>query len=341
MTDRHNLADIFLQNTQWAGATRDPIAGDASRRRYERLTHPETGQTAILMDAPASEGEDVRPFVEIAKHLCDQGFSAPRILHSDETAGFLLLEDLGDDLFARVMVATPNLETKLYEAATDLLVALHDAPLSQGLADYDTLAMTDMAALAYSWYRTGISRAQDDAEQGFRQTITDLLDKHIQGQKVLIQRDYHAENLLWLPDRKGVARVGLLDFQDATTGHRAYDLVSVLQDARRDVSTDIETAMISHYLGQTGLDPEAFEIAYHLLGVQRNLRILGVFARLCLRDGKPHYIALIPRVWRYINHSLAHPALQGIASQILADLPTPTPENLQKLTEKCATVPMQ
>jgi aminoglycoside/choline kinase family phosphotransferase len=341
MTDRTRLANQFLQNTDWAQAERKPLAGDASRRRYERLTLPNTGQKAVLMDAPPEEGEDVRPFIRIAEHLCAQGFSAPRIFHRDEAQGFLLLEDLGDDLFARVVQDKPELEPKLYGAATDCLVTLHNTPMPEGLAPYDTAMMTDLAALSYDWYLDALADNSSDTGAAFREKMSAFLDQHITGQSVLIQRDYHSENLLWLPDREGVARVGLLDFQDAMSGHRAYDLVSLLQDARRDVPPEIETAMISHYLGQTGLDRDTFEAAYHLLGVQRNLRIVGVFVRLCIRDGKAHYVGFIPRVWDYIQRSLAHPALQQIATIINADLPAPTPDNLKKLKDQCASIPTQ
>lgn len=341
MTDRTQLADQFLQTTKWANASRTPIAGDASRRCYDRLTDPDTGQTAILMDAPPEDGEDVRPFIKIAEHLGALGFSAPNILYRDNVNGFLLLEDLGDDLFARIVITNPDLEVELYSTATEVLASLHDAPLPAELGDYGTETMTNMAALAYSWYRAGVGENSDSAEARFRDQIASLLDQYVIGPQVLIQRDYHAENLLWLPGRNGVARVGLLDFQDAMTGHRAYDLVSLLQDARRDVPQTIETAMISHYLGLTSLDRHSFEAAYHLLGIQRNLRILGVFARLCLRDGKPHYIGFMPRVWGYITHSLAHPVLQEIADTIRADLPEPTPEIMQHLKAKCSSLQMQ
>jgi len=156
---------------------------------------------------------------------------------------------------------------------------------------------------------------------------------------VLIQRDFHAENLLWLPNRTGVQRVGLLDFQDARTGHPAYDLVSLLKDARRDVPAKVERAMIARYVQNTNSDPRAFDAAYQLLGVQRNLRILGVFARLSLHFNKPHYVDLIPRTWAHLMQGLSHPALKKLRDQVLKDLPPPTPENLTVLKEKCASIP--
>ena len=152
----------------------------------------------------------------------------------------------------------------------------------------------------------------------------------------LIQRDYHAENLLWLPERSGVARVGLLDFQDAMLGHPAYDLVSILQDARRDVPKLVEAAMIDRYLAQQPQDPEAFRAAYAILGVQRNLRIVGAFAKLCLHVGKPRYVDLLPRVWEFVERNLAHPALEPVALHIRETLPAPTPAIMDHIRSQCA-----
>lgn len=266
MTDRSALAAGFVATTDWARADRAPLAGDASNRRYERLRDPVSGATAVLMDAPPEKGEDVRPFLRIARHLADQGLSAPRILAEDVAQGFLLLEDLGDGLFARVIPTDPGLERPLYEAATDVLVALHDAPMIP-LDPYGAERMVDMASLAFVKYRAGLlgDAAADDLER-FQARFGDLLRATVKGDAVLVQRDYHAENLLWLPGRQGTARVGLLDFQDAMAGHRAYDLVSLLQDARRDVPAGIEAAMIARYVAATGQDDHAFRTAYAVLG---------------------------------------------------------------------------
>lgn len=337
MTSRDQLIEQFIATTDWAGAVRKPLAGDASNRRYERLERG--GETAVLMDAPREKGEDVRPFVRIARFLTAQGLSAPEILAQDEAHGFLLLEDLGDDLFARVIPRAPELEVPLYDAATDVLVALHRATPPEGLATYDTEVMLDMASLAYKWYLGPTLGEDTAAEAAFRQAFAPVLEAHDSATRVLIQRDYHAENLLWLPQREGSARVGLLDFQDAMTGHPAYDLVSVLQDARRDVPLEIEAQMIRRYVAATGTDDAAFRAAYAVLGVQRNLRILGVFGRLCLVNGKPHYIDFIPRVWAFIIRNLRHPDLAPVAAMILNDLPAPTPDILERLKEKCATLP--
>lgn len=337
MTDRNALADAFIAGTAWRGATRKPLAGDASNRRYERL-HLD-GKTAVLMDAPSDKGEDVRPFIRIARFLSDIGLSAPAILAEDVPHGFLLLEDLGDDLFARVIPRQPDLEQPLYEAATDALIHLHRATPPDDLKPYDPAVMLDMAALAWRWYLGGVMAEDAASEQAFRAAFAPILQRHASETPVLIQRDYHAENLLWLPDRQGPARVGLLDFQDAMKGHPAYDLVSVLQDARRDVPPAIEEAMIARYVQTTGRDDTTFRAAYAVLGVQRNLRILGVFGRLCLMNGKSHYIDLIPRVWDLMLRDLAHPALSSVASLITDALPAPTPEILKRLKDRCATIP--
>ncbi|MEI4260731.1 aminoglycoside phosphotransferase family protein [Roseovarius sp. D0-M9] len=330
MTDRDILAARFLDGTDWRGADLSPLAGDASNRRYMRLSRADG--SAVLMDAPPERGEDVRPFAAIARHLSGMGLSAPQILAEDSAQGFLLLEDLGDDLFARVIPSAPASEAELYTAATDVLVHLHAQPLPPGLQAYDPALMADMSALAFEWYANDNSSVGRAAAHG---AILAALTQHASDDSVLIQRDYHAENLLWLPDRLGIARVGLLDFQDAMRGHPAYDLVSLLQDARRDVPEDIERAMVEHYVSRANVDAAAFDAAYHVLGAQRNLRIIGVFARLCLRDGKAHYIDLIPRVWALLERDLAHPALAHLAPLVLGVLPTPTPEFLKDLKARC------
>lgn len=338
MIDRAALCAAFLVTSGWGDAARAPLAGDASNRRYERLRHPTLG-AAVLMDAPPEKGEDVRPFIAVAQHLSSLGLSAPRIFAHDEANGFLLLEDLGDALFARVVRTNPELEVPLYEAATDVLLELHRAPLPDGLASYDAEVMTDLAALVFDWYLAHGAKPDLQARKHFVATFRPLLTQHLGDDPVLIQRDYHAENLLWLPNRNGVARVGLLDFQDAMTGHSAYDLVSLLQDARRDVPPALEAAMIDRYLDISDKDRATFDTAYHLLGAQRNLRILGVFARLCLRDGKAHYVDLIPRVWGLVQRDLDHPALTPVADILRRSLPTPDAPLLEKLKDKCGQIP--
>ncbi len=338
MPDRATLMSEFLATTLWSDARPEPLAGDASNRRYLRLFQG-NNESAVLMDAPPEKGEDIRPFVKIAEELRLAGLSAPRLLARDETHGFLLLEDLGDDLFARVVERTPEQEAPLYEVATDVLLTLHTHPVPQNLAIYSPKTMTKMAALAYRWYLRGLDQPFHEAAAKFEEVFEPLIDALAPNADVLIQRDYHAENLLWLPDREGVARVGLLDFQDAMCGHRAYDLVSLLQDARRDVDPSLEAKMIDRYISTSGQPRDTFEAAYHALGVQRNLRIMGVFARLSMHFGKPNYIDLIPRVWGYLLRDLDHPALGPVRAPILETLPEPSESHLQTLKEKCGTIP--
>ena len=342
MADRNEDIARFLARSGWGNADRAPLAGDASNRRYLRLSLDGSG-TGILMDAPPEKGENVTPFVAIARYLGDLGLSPPRVLAADEEKGLLLLEDLGDDLFARVLEREPSLETPLYEAATDLLARLHEAQPPSELPAYDAALMTELAALSFDWYLKGATGdAGADARQAFCAVLEPLLQAYCPALDVLVQRDYHAENLLWLPGRDGTARVGLLDFQDALRGHRAYDLVSLLQDARRDVGDGVEGAMIARYIESTGQDADQFTTAYRLLGVQRNLRIVGVFARLCIRDGKPGYLALMPRVWNHLQADLAHHGAHDDFAPLRAALdilPAPEPHIIERIKAQCATYP--
>ncbi|MEO0379986.1 MAG: phosphotransferase [Pseudomonadota bacterium] len=339
MSKRAALISAFLDQAGWGDVPRKLVAGDASNRRYERLERS-AQDTAILMDAPPDKGEDVRPFVQITEHLRAAGLSAPEIFARDDTHGLLLIEDLGDDLFARVMADDPTLELALYAASVDVLVHLHQAT-APDLPHYDADIMTDRAALAYDWYQRGVNgTVNEDQRATFASAFHACFAPLDGAPQVLIQRDYHAENLIWLPDRVGVRRVGLLDYQDAMLGHPAYDLVSIVQDARRDVPADVGEAMITRYLKAMQMEEVQFRDAFALLGLQRNLRILGVFARLSMHYGKPHYVDLIPRVWGHIQTNLAHPALSAIKPIIDADLPAPTPTLLQKLKDQCATIPL-
>ena len=329
--ERSILATAFLTGAGWGAARRSNLAGDASMRRYERLCDP-TGRTAVLMDAPPDTNAGITPFVTIARHLQKAGLSAPHIYAEDTANGFLLLEDLGDDLFARVIPAAPRLEQILYKAATDVLVVLHRVkPLA--LTRFGPELMAQQASLVFeTWVKTTAGPFDTGISNGFCSRFQELLHQTTLGDQVMILRDYHAENLLWLPQRVGVARVGLLDFQDAMLAHPAYDLVSLLQDVRRDVPSDIEQAMITHYIEQTGQDESGFRTAYAVLGVQRNLRILAVFARLASDLGKPFYATLIPRTFAHLMRGLEHPSLAPVAPILTDILPRPTAANLQKLT---------
>ncbi len=333
MTNRAVLAEALIAQTPWADAQRAPLAGDASNRRYERLTDPKTGKTAVLMDSPPSQAEPVEAFVRMAEYLRSIGLSAPEIYAEDTEYGFLLLEDLGDDLFARVLRQYPPKERELYEAATDVLITLHDAP-TLSLPSYGPSLMTELAALSFTKYAQAVQGSYDeDARDRFEHRFSDILHSEASGQKVVVQRDYHAENLIWLPERDGVQRVGLLDFQTAMLGHPAYDLVSLLQDVRRDVAPGTEMRMVDRYISATGVNDHDFRTAYAVLGAQRNLRILGVFARLATEFGKPQYLDLIPATWAHLMRDLEHPALVTVADLLRDALPAPTPEALERLRQ--------
>ena len=331
MTNRAVLAEALIAQTPWCGAHQEPLAGDASNRRYKRLTDPSTGRTAVLMDAPPDKGEDVETFVCVANYLRSLGLSAPEIYAIDAEYGFLLLEDLGDALFSRFLRDNPKLQRTLYDAATDVLVHLHAAP-TLSLDSYDPALMTEYAALSFTRYAQGVLGSYDpDAHARFELRFADILHRETGGTRVVVQRDYHAENLIWLPERKGLARVGLLDFQSAMLGHPAYDLMSLLQDVRRNVPAGIEMRMIDRYISATGIDGHDFRTAYAVLGVQRNLRILGAFARLATDYGKPRYVDLIPVTWAHLMRDLEHPALVPIAELLRNALPEPSTANLEKL----------
>ncbi|MFD2741271.1 aminoglycoside phosphotransferase family protein [Sulfitobacter aestuarii] len=332
MTIRQQQAQQFLAKTGWQAARRHPVVGDASRRSYQRLQR-DNGETAILMDAPPDSGEDVTPFIAIAEYLLAQGFSAPRILAADREQGFLLLEDLGDALFARLMAEQPERQTELYRCAIDVLQALDQCPLPE-LPHCDADWLTGMTAPVFDFY----AREAEASKDAFREVFHPLAQRLDDTDKILILRDYHAENLLLQHGREGAAKVGLLDFQDALIGHPAYDLVSILQDARRDVPAALETEMIAYFLEGSRRDYDGFHAAYALLGAQRNLRILGIFARLCQQDGKPQYIDLIPRVWTYLQRNLTHPALANLAAFLAPLLPEPTGPYLEQLKNQCATI---
>lgn len=332
MTARRAESDAFVAQAGWGGAARGFLAGDASDRSYDRLTRG--AETAVLMDAPPGRGDDPAAFIAMAAHLRSLGLSAPGLLHQDLAQGFLLIEDLGDDIFARVIAADPALELPLYRAAAQVLLHLQAAPAPQGLTDLSAQAWAEAAAFAPEWYRHAIT--DDRVPQGdFIACLADLLAQHADGPRVLILRDFHAENLLWLPQRQGLARVGLLDFQLGQMGQPGYDLVSLLQDARRDVAPETQAAVLAEFRAATGLA----SAAYAVLGAQRALRILGIFARLCVVGGKPGYLRLVPRVWQQLQGNLAHPALAPLA-RICADLlPEPTPENLARIAAQCPNPP--
>ncbi len=318
---RQEAAATFLAARGWHDAHRRPLAGDASFRRYWRLAGRQG--RAVLMDAPPP-WEDVRPFAAIARHLAALGLSPPRLLACDEAAGFLLLEDLGDDIFTRVLAAGRACERALYLAAIDALVEVQRAPPPATAAPYDDALFLAELALAPDWFMPLAGLALPAAGRAdFFALWRRLLPLARRAGTSLVLRDYHADNLLWLPQRQGAARVGLLDFQDAVTGPAPYDLVSLLEDARRNVAAATAAAARARYLAAfAGRDADAFATACAVLGAQRNLKIVGIFCRLAVRDGKPAYLALLPRVWGHLARNLEHPALAPLAAWLARWVPT-------------------
>ncbi|MFK7868218.1 MAG: aminoglycoside phosphotransferase family protein [Roseobacter sp.] len=340
MTERETLKSQFIARSGWQDATVSLLAGDASNRRYDRLQRPD-GTGCVLMDAPPEKGEDTEPFIAMTTYLTSLGLSAPKILKADSKNGFLLIEDLGDDLYSKHILKTPGDEQTLYRAALDALIHLQGAA-AKTLPRYDAAVMSGLAGLSVEWYATAATGMPDvHAQTIMRHAMSDALHPLENSTAVVVLRDYHAENLIWLPDRDGVARVGLLDFQDAMLGHPLYDVVSILQDARRDVRPELETELLAYFITQSGANSADSHAAYAALGAQRALRIIGVFTRLCIRDGKGSYIDLIPRVWAHLQRNLAHPNLENLASVVAKTLAQPTPEILDGLRKKCPIPPAQ
>lgn len=306
------MPEHFLARAGWGDAVGTPLAGDASGRRYVRLTRG--GESAVLMESCAAP---VGPFLTMASHLDTLGLSAPRIMAVSEEDGLVLMEDLGDDIFAGVIAANPAAEAPLGEAVVQCLAALQAGPVPAWAATYDADAMT--AALEPAWSHAA---QPNGPTEDCKRLFSTLLAEHGQDETVLLHRDFHAENLVWLPGREGARRVGLLDFQDALAGHPAYDLASYLQDARRDVSGGAEVWMLDRFCAVTGRDREAFGAAYALQSLQRNVRILGLFARLA-EQGRTNYLAHVPRVRGYVERSLSHPAAAPLAGPLRACILTP------------------
>lgn len=311
-------APEFLAAHGWAGCEIRPLAGDASFRRYFRIRRA-SGETAVLMDAPPPH-EDAAPFIAVAEWLAGTGLSAPAILGRDFERGLLLLDDFGDSRLRETLDAAPARETELYALATDLLVHLHTAPPMPGLRPHGLDQWLREVQLFADWYCGALGLDVD--AQGFGAAWrTALAPVAADGLgPVTVLRDYHAENIMLIAGRDGVRHFGLLDFQDAVAGHPAYDLVSVLEDARRDVSPAVERAMIDRYVNATAQGAE-FERAYWALAAQRNTRILGVFTRLWKRDGKPRYGSFQPRMWGLLERDLAHPALAPVRAWFDTNVP--------------------
>ena len=339
----------FLAAAGLGDARRDPLPGDASTRRYERL-FPADGPSLMLMDQAASaesppadpswsperrraEGWNavarlsagrIEAFAAVAAHLRAVGLSAPDMPALDAPAGLAVLEDFGEGVFARVIEEGED-ETPLYLAAVEALARLHAAGAPSTLTGpagdwplqtYDETALQGGADLFVEWLprlRPDL-RFDDAAIAEWREAWAPVVAEGAAGASVMAHRDYHAENLIWLPERDGVARVGMIDFQDAVRAHPSWDLHSLLQDARRDVSPELEAEALDRYFAKAGVsDRDAFLRGYAGLAALNEARILGIFARLIARDGKPRYAAFMPRMWAHLNHNLTKPGLESVA----------------------------
>ncbi|MDO8535120.1 MAG: tRNA (adenosine(37)-N6)-threonylcarbamoyltransferase complex ATPase subunit type 1 TsaE [Xanthobacteraceae bacterium] len=351
-------ARALLDATGYGSALRQHLQGDASIRSYERLYHDKIDEgTAVLMKVPlksdepalrqgrsysaiAHLAENVRPFAALARALHKLGFSAPEIYAADLENGLLLLEDLGSEGFVAGDPPVPIEER--YEAAIDLLVALHSMELPEVLPVapridhriplYDLDALLIEVELLFDWYLPHRGRRVPDAatREAFLTLWRVKLGETMAEPKTWVLRDFHSPNLLWLPERTGIARVGLLDFQDAVLGPPAYDAAALLMDARVDVSEALELKLLSRYAIGRGaydpaFDPALFASRYVMLGAQRATKILGIFARLDRRDRKPQYLRHLPRVWNYLMRALAHPSLAELKAWYRAHVPPPLP----------------
>lgn len=314
MSDRQELRRHFLEQNNWDGEDCPLLAGDASFRKYYRLHRK--GEHVVLMDAPPPQ-EDVRPFIKIAQFLVDHGFSAPRIFAQDPKNGFLLIEDLGDNTYTRLLQNSTD-ERHLYKLATDVLVELHKdvTDLPDNLPPYDQELLTNEALLLTDWWMKaafGDEYLTAQMRESYIQAWQPCFDYLQEQKKVLVLRDYHVDNLLLLPDRPDWAACGLLDFQDAVAGSGIYDLMSLLEDARRDIKPSLIEEMKMRYTRAfPDLEPEEFNTLFAILGAQRHAKVIGIFARLCMRDDKPLYLQHMPRVWRLLERSLRHPILKDV-----------------------------
>jgi tRNA threonylcarbamoyl adenosine modification protein YjeE len=342
----------FLVDAGYAEAKRERMAGDASTRSYARLVRDDG--VVILMNSPRRPdgpaiyagksysaavhlAEDVKPFVAIANGLRERGFSAPAIHHADLEAGFLITEDFGSAGFIEGDPPAPIAER--YQAAADMLAALHREPLPETLPlapaityaipIFDTEALLVEVGLMPEWYLPDRGAVpSDDLRAEFTAMWRDLLSKPAAAAKTWVMRDFHSPNLIWLEQRAEIAKVGIIDFQDAVLGPAAYDLVSLLQDARIDVPEPLELALLTRYIrarrgSDDRFDPAGFAELYAIMSAQRNTRLLGTFARLNRRDGKPQYLRHQPRIWTYLSRSLAHPALARAREWYAANIPPP------------------
>ncbi len=312
----------FLRGTAWQDATLTPIAGDASARQYARFDQP----PAILMTDPS--GDTLR-FANIASTLTNADLCPPTIYAHNPDQGLMIISDLGQTDFAKHLKQSPHEEPKLYKAATDVLCHLHDKNITVDVPRMTHETAADMIGLAAKFYANDPTKAPPLCD-----AMLNAFTSHVDPSLHLALRDYHAENLIWRPMNTGTDRVGILDFQDACIAPLGYDLMSLIRDARRDVDHTVGSAITLQFCNHIGRN--AVEMGAHLacVGAQRNLRVLGIFARLASQGGKPQYLQFIPRVWRYLMQDLSHPALRDLNKSVMSTLPTPNASTLQRLGSK-------
>ncbi len=311
--DRNSAIEGFLKQANIGSFERIKIPGDASFRHYERIITEK--ENYILMDAPP-EKEDVKPFIKIDEILINLGFSAPLIISKDIANGFLLLEDLGDNKFNHIFRNNPESEKPLYKIAVDLLIEIYKKRKIFDIPEYSKEKLLSEAMLFPDWYLPLFGNKNVDELKALSQNYADVINLTINrlrlSNNVIVLRDYHADNLMLLDKRSNAKKVGLLDFQDALIGNAAYDLVSLLEDARRDVSEDIQREMLEYFIKGANLNKNDFINDYHILGAQRNLKIIGIFSRLKVRDKKDVYLPMIPRVKNYLKKDLQHESLKEL-----------------------------
>ncbi|HEY1795751.1 MAG TPA: phosphotransferase [Stellaceae bacterium] len=323
VSERGETIDVFLAENGWGGIDPVPLAGDASFRRYYRLS--DGIRRAVLMDAPPPH-EAIGPYISIAEVLRGYGLSAPEVFAEDDDVGLALIEDFGDETYTRLLAAGSD-ERALYTLAIDTLIALQRTAGARGVPDlpqYDEQRLLAEALLLVDWYFPAVvgHRIPPEDRDSFVAAWHRLLPQLGEGRPTLVLRDYHVDNLMLLRDRSGVRRCGLLDFQDAVLGPASYDLVSLLEDARRDVPPALRDAMTARYLDAfPGLDRIRFRRAAAILAAQRNCKIIGIFTRLARRDGKPQYLGHIPRVWRLLIEDLRDPVLAPLAAWVERHFP--------------------
>ena len=336
MPEHAGPVEDFIARAGWQDAQRRRMAGDASARAYTRLDRD--GETAVLMDASRLSGPVAETFARLARFLTDHGFSAPRILDADTENGLLLLEDFGTADFATLIDAEPDLQPALYEAAVDMLIDLArvSPPFEVPRSSVHHLA-TMIDPLFEHYAPAGDTPVREATRIGITTLLESALAQALATTDTLSMRDCHAENLMWLPDRQGIARVGLLDFQDAFVTHPAYDLVSLLQDARRDVPDALAARLVDRFADADGRDAAGFGAAYAVLGLQRNLRIMGIFARLATVERRTRYLEHLPRLWSHVERNLAHPSLERLAQPLIAHVPAPTGYILERLARHADT----